>query len=531
VGIDCSMSPPSTKTLDAPTNAMQILDFSPSQTNDSHRQFSSHELYLIDLMQKYIRLRMRCLAGEGMNRGREPDASTTTSLACDDVVPSSAGSVDFVARKISGDSQSPKDIEKILTPVLSGTPTTPANSQSPAENFSNSPLSSTPSTGSGSSGGMFCRRRTVHSRPSSKPIPTRRIRKRALTIETAGGGQASNTQAPIINRETRKCFENGGFAITRDGVIRFPEHLIPHIQKKNVYREARQKMTTSACRLDEFKSVRVLGEGRSSRVSLVRDEQTGCDFARKTIFLSHEIPDYMVSRELTAMILCFSNPHIIKFVDAFYDGFCVHIITEYIEGVVLSNLKKLDENVARAIIFQALLAMEAIHRNRILHMDIKLGNMILTPEGVVILYDFGLSLHLPKDEEHFDKKFSSDGTLAYMSPEKMQNHSFCFASDIWSLGVASLKLVADYLPLTSMDQYYASMDNIMTLPNQLEDILENQNSSSALFEFMRDCLRVNPRDRPTATELLQYPWFSGIDEKHAALILREYSQEKRTTPK
>ena len=80
---------------------------------------------------------------------------------------------------------------------------------------------------------------------------------------------------------------------------------------------------------------------------------------------------------------------------------------------------------------QLCMALEYIHRKKILHRDLKSQNVFLTRNNCVRLGDFGISKVL---ENTNDVALTVQGTPYYMSPEVCQSKPYSYASDVWSLG-------------------------------------------------------------------------------------------------
>lgn len=94
------------------------------------------------------------------------------------------------------------------------------------------------------------------------------------------------------------------------------------------------------------------------------------------------------------------------------------------------------------IITQIAEGLHAVHHRGIVHCDVKPDNIFISNSGQVKLFDFGIS-QLMGDSY---KKASPSGTVAYMSPERIQGLPFDHRTDIWSVGVIFYQLLSGRLP-------------------------------------------------------------------------------------
>ncbi len=119
----------------------------------------------------------------------------------------------------------------------------------------------------------------------------------------------------------------------------------------------------------------------------------------------------------------------------------------YIEGrTVKDKLKerplKLEE--ALDIAVQSAGGLQAAHKKGVVHRDIKSANLMVTPEGVVKIMDFGLAQLA--EQSQLTKTATILGTPAYMSPEQARRERADRRADIWSLGVVIYEMVTGRLP-------------------------------------------------------------------------------------
>jgi len=123
------------------------------------------------------------------------------------------------------------------------------------------------------------------------------------------------------------------------------------------------------------------------------------------------------------------------------------IVMEYVQGKTLRQIidksdlpidKKVD------IALQIAAGLKAAHDHDIVHLDVKPDNIIVTSDDQVKILDFGLACF--KDSIKIAKADKITGTLAYSSPEQVQNQALDKRSDIFSLGVVLYELFEGSLP-------------------------------------------------------------------------------------
>jgi serine/threonine protein kinase/tetratricopeptide (TPR) repeat protein len=120
---------------------------------------------------------------------------------------------------------------------------------------------------------------------------------------------------------------------------------------------------------------------------------------------------------------------------------------EYVEGESLRERLargpfKIDEAIDAAI--QIAQGLDAAHRKNIVHRDVKPGNIMVEPGGLVKIMDFGLAVI--SGRSRLTKMGTTIGTTAYMSPEQARGNEADRRSDLWSLGAVIYEMIAGRTP-------------------------------------------------------------------------------------
>src|SRR5262249_50278123 len=152
---------------------------------------------------------------------------------------------------------------------------------------------------------------------------------------------------------------------------------------------------------------------------------------------------------------------------------------------------------ALAYIDQVLHALSYAHEQGVIHRDIKPANMMLTPEGVVKLTDFGVARS--RNDEALTATGTTTGSLAYMSPEQIDGGRVDARSDLYSLGISLYEMVTGRRPFRA-DSDFAMM--LAQLKEQPRPPIELRSDlSPRLNEIILKALAKNPIERfQSATE-------------------------------
>ncbi|KAJ1968848.1 hypothetical protein IWQ62_000992 [Dispira parvispora] len=202
--------------------------------------------------------------------------------------------------------------------------------------------------------------------------------------------------------------------------------------------------------LDDFQTMRLIGQGAYGRVFLVQHKQKGQYFAMKVVPKSRVVAN---SRQITftkaerAILEDVQHPFVVRLFYAFQTAECLYLILEYASGGELfhhMNVERMfTERVARFFAAEIVLALEHLHTLGIIYRDLKPENCLLDSDGHIVLTDFGLSkLGLPEN----GKTNTFCGTIEYMAPEVLDESPYDQSVDWWSLGILLYDMITGAPP-------------------------------------------------------------------------------------
>ncbi|XP_054634651.1 STE20-like kinase b [Dunckerocampus dactyliophorus] len=272
-----------------------------------------------------------------------------------------------------------------------------------------------------------------------------------------------------------------------------------------------------------------LGDGAFGKVFKAQNRQTGVLAAAKVIDTKteEELEDYMV--EIDILASC-DHPNIVKLLDAFYYEGKLWILIEFcaggaVDAVMLELERPLTEPQIRVVCRQTLQALVYLHDNKIIHRDLKAGNILLTLDGDVKLADFGVSARNIKTLQRRD---SFIGTPYWMAPEVVmcetsKDRPYDYKADIWSLGVTLIEMAQIEPPNHEMNPMRVLLKIAKSDPPTL---MQPSRWSPEFSDFLKRCLDKNVDSRWSATQLMQHSFVSSVtDSKPLREIIAEAKAE------
>ena len=280
--------------------------------------------------------------------------------------------------------------------------------------------------------------------------------------------------------------------------------------------------------MDHYRIVRLVGRGGMGDVYLARDTQLGRRVALKVVNAERMGSDEAVERfEQEARTTAqFAHPHIVAIHGVGELDGRPYVALEYLEG---DNLRDRmtgglpgSKEVARIGLDIAEALAEA-HSHGLLHRDLKPENVVIPADGRLRVLDFGLAKafrgglaqRIDPDQDTVDELAPEDasgsfqshgqhlcGTPMYMAPEQWDGGELSGAADIWALGVILYELIVGHRPYRRNNEDSYSVAYKVCGPEPVPRAQELRDVPGALADVVFGCLEKNPKERPTATQVV-----------------------------
>lgn len=280
--------------------------------------------------------------------------------------------------------------------------------------------------------------------------------------------------------------------------------LINNLNKQ--IKENKQNKPKPEIKKQTYTQIKQLGEGSYGKAYLVRCSLEDSLAVIKTLNLDNLSEEAKKECCLEAKILQkLDHSNIIKFIEVFLSNkpySTLNIVMEYADGGDLNKLIKQNqkegkfftENQILDWFCQICLAVKHMHDKKILHRDLKSGNMFLTKNGMIKVGDFGISKSF---DSTIEKAKTVIGTPYYLSPEIIMNKPYSYSSDIWSLGVLLYELCLLKMPFEAKSM---PMLTLKIIKGEFTPLSEK--FSYEIRELIQSILIVDPKKRPTIDQLL-----------------------------
>ncbi|UMM39777.1 hypothetical protein L5515_016682 [Caenorhabditis briggsae] len=306
------------------------------------------------------------------------------------------------------------------------------------------------------------------------------------------------------------------------GRIKVDEHYPSELDEPPVFDVKKIENIRANVKFDTLYQVtKLLGDGKFGKVYCVIEKATGKEFAAKFIKIRKEADRTEVEREVS-ILTGLRHPRIAQIYDAFYTTTNdVVLIMEIVRGGelfdrVAEESYELSELAVVMIICQLCEAIDYIHKQNILHLDVKPENIMcvsLTGNRIKLI-DFGLARHYDGTQE---LKYMA-GTPEFAAPEVIKFEKLDYHTDMWSIGVITYILLSGYSPFLgdNLGETYCNVEKgVWEFTEEFDTVSEEAK------DFVTKLLIYDQSKRMLPHECLQHPWIAKHRQKAACNTILE----------
>jgi serine/threonine-protein kinase len=249
-------------------------------------------------------------------------------------------------------------------------------------------------------------------------------------------------------------------------------------------------------RKGDYQILDVLGVGGMGKVYRVRNVLSDRIEAMKVLLPNLADQKDLADRFLREIkvLASLSHPNIAALRTALTIDNQLVMIMEYLEGTTLSvrvGQGPIPLGEGLNYISQVLSALSYAHRQQVIHRDIKPSNMMLTPEGVVKLMDFGIARSGP--DMGLTMTGTTLGSLSYMSPEQVKCAPVDARSDLYSVGVSLYEMATGQRPFQADSHFSILQAHLRELPKPPVEV--NPDLPEAVSRIILKAMEKDPAQR------------------------------------
>ncbi|MEV6851639.1 serine/threonine-protein kinase [Actinoplanes sp. NPDC051411] len=202
--------------------------------------------------------------------------------------------------------------------------------------------------------------------------------------------------------------------------------------------------------------------------------------------------------EATAMARV-NHPAVASIHDYGSDAGVTYLVMEFVDGEslggLLARVGRLGPADTMRVIAQAAEGLQAVHAAGLVHRDVKPANLLVRPDGQVVVTDFGISRH--EDASRLTASGAILGTPSYLSPEQVLGHPVGPLTDVYALGLTAYECLAGQRPFQADNPYAVAILRVQQAPRSIGFALP-----PPVLAVVEGALAVDPGQRwPSAAAL------------------------------
>ena len=241
------------------------------------------------------------------------------------------------------------------------------------------------------------------------------------------------------------------------------------------------------------------------------------DYSKDNNKDNNNIIDYnynSVQQETSLMRKVSNSDYIVKYYGSYFSrkSNTIWLILEYCSSgsaidLMLSMNRTFSEVEVATIMEMILKGLILMHKQNLIHRDIKGANILISEDGYAKLGDFGVGAFLSDEEYRISKK----GSPYWMSPQVASCSQYDSKTDIWSLGITCIELLEGEPPFSELKPKKV-MERISKKPPSAGEIIDLNEHTPEFKSFVEHCLEKDPKKRFSANDLLKHEFIKKFSK-------------------
>lgn len=288
--------------------------------------------------------------------------------------------------------------------------------------------------------------------------------------------------------------------------------------------------------MNQFEEIKVLGGGGFGTVTKCREIKTGEIVAIKKMKQKFSSFEECLQLKEVKSLRKIKHENVCRLLQVFRENESLYLVFECLGETLFKTIANrngipFEESEIRYILNELLSGLAVVHKQGFFHRDIKPDNLLWSDTGRLKISDFGLAREIRSKPPYTNYV----GTRWYRAPEIILHHPFYNSPvDIWSVGciAAELFMLKPLFPGTSESDQFFKILNILGTPTSSEwpdfsklaqkrglhptmssgvDLASLMpDASQDAIDFIKQCLEYDPKNRPSASRLLQHRFLQGV---------------------
>lgn len=283
----------------------------------------------------------------------------------------------------------------------------------------------------------------------------------------------------------------------------------------------KQDVVLNKLKFEDLRIGHELGKGSQGKVRVVQHRVTNEKFALKYISFESDSEDIRLPLESELrQVAAVKHKNVVSSYEAFFREGRLFVVLEYMNAGTMKDIiqkhpKQFSEPILAYIARELFQGLAYLHSLKMIHRDIKPANVLANSKGEVKISDFGVAKTFSGGDL---QTLSSQGSIPYMSPERIRSNPYSFNSDVWSAGLCLAECAFGEYPFNYQKKTVFDLFNAIAYGTAVIDWEKSGLTFSDDFkDFIESCLRPE-ESRPTATALLGHPFLKKADGLNPEVI-------------